>query len=194
MVKQKLFLYIAFFMNISSLDALPIMIAPNVTFDVKPEVSEVTKLILNENYDEDKIQKFLIDDIYLNINLSGFNCGYSYKLDKNKIKNNYVRLRYNFELVSHNNSQPSAKIKRIEIHSADNITVINNELTFREMEVNFYNKSYYSCTTELSRVEFILSPSKAITFLVCFEINGQEHTIAQEYQITRKKHLIELLS
>lgn len=177
----------------SLLEAFPIAFWPNITFDVKPEKTEVTKLVLNESYDKDKIQQFLIDDTYFNIHLSGFDCSYYYKTDKNKIKNNYVRLRYNFDLLSHNNSKPLAKVNRIEIHSGDNITVINNEQFFREMKKNFYNKDYYSCTTELTYVEFILSPSNKISFLVFFEINGQEHLIEQEYQITRKKHLIELL-
>lgn len=192
MVKQKLIFYIFFLLNVSLLEAVPITISPHISFDVYPKKSEVTKLLLNENYDEKELQKFKIGDTYINISLSGFNCAYYFKNSKNKIKNNYARLNYSLELVSHNNSKFSGKIKKIEIHSGNNVTVINDDIIFENMNNNVYNNNYYSCMTKSSKVEFVLSPSNTIYFVVYFQIDDQEYIIEQEYQIIKKKHFIEL--
>ena len=193
MVKHKLFIILIIFMTINRLSAFPFTISPNITFQVLPVKSEIIKFLWNENYQKDKLENLRINDFFLNINLSGLNTGYNLKTEKNKIKNNYVKLNYRLELVSNNNLKFTGEIYKIEIHSGNNVSVINDDISFSEMKQNLYNKNYYSCTTKTSIIEFPLDdPSGYISILVFLKIDGYQKTIKQKYQIIQKKHLIQL--
>lgn len=191
MVKSKYIFFVYFFLFTDILSAFPFIFSPNTKFKIYPEKSEIIKYIQNTSYEIDALNKIKYQNYYFNNRLFGLS--YDYSKDKIKLKDNYVKAIYSLELISKQQIAFNGKLIKISFISGDYKTDVLFDEVFSEIYTNVYNAEFNSWSTPSKIVEFRLDKSDFLTMIVFFEENGIEYSISQNFSISKKKHLIELM-